>query len=157
MATIPNHPQKQDEIASEQENPESFFPDPSAEVQRAREQLSFEITRRDRAEKERDRLLVAEREQRLLAETLREVANALNTSLSHKEILQLILTQLGRMVDYDSASVMLVSGDSLDVIIRHGDHDQVQAYTLHHIKELPHVHKVLDGQNNGHYLRYRQG
>ncbi len=146
MATIPNHPQKQDEIASEQKNPEAFFPDPSAEVQRAREQLNFEITRRDQAEKERDRLLVAEREQRLLAETLREVANALNTSLSHKEILQLILMQLGRMVDYDSASVMLISGDTLDVIIRHGDQDHVQAYKLHHIKELPHVQKVLDGQ-----------
>jgi HD-GYP domain-containing protein (c-di-GMP phosphodiesterase class II) len=146
MAIKPNHPQKQDKVPSGQENPETFFPDPLAEVQRAQEQLHFEITRRDQAEKERDRLLVAEREQRLLAETLREVANALNTSLSHKEILQLILMQLGRMVDYDSASVMLVSGDTLDVIIRQEDDEQVQAYKLHHIKELPHVQKVLDGQ-----------
>jgi HD-GYP domain-containing protein (c-di-GMP phosphodiesterase class II) len=146
MAIEPNQPQKQENNPTFQENKVEFISDPAAEGKRAQEKLLFEITRRERAEKERDRLLVAEREQRLLAETLREVADALNTSLSHKEILQLILTQLGRMVDYDSASIMLVTGDTLDVIVRHGELEQVQTYKLHHIKELPHVQKVLDAQ-----------
>ncbi len=146
MPFKPNQPQQAKNNPAANSSQDVFSPNPVEEMNRTREKLEFEVTRREQAEKERDRLLVAEREQRLLAETLREVANAMNTSLSHKEILQLILTQLGRMVDYDSASVMLISGDTLDVIIRQGSLEQVQAYSLHHIRELPHVQKVLEAR-----------
>ena len=68
--------------------------DSESEIIRLRDQLEFEVNRRVSAEKERDRLLVAEREQRLLAETLREVASAMNSNLDQEEILLLILKNL---------------------------------------------------------------
>ncbi len=117
--------------------------DSEAELRRARKKLQFEITRRERAEKERDRLLVAERGQRLLAETLGEVSRALNTNLDYKEILHLILKHLARMVDYDSASVMLLVEDNLDVVVRQGSHEQLQNYKLNQAEGLLHVQEVL--------------
>ena len=117
--------------------------DPETELRRARKKLQFEITRRERAEKERDRLLVAERGQRLLAETLGEVSRALNTNLDYKEILDLILKHLARMVDYDSASVMLLVENNLDVVVRQGSHEQVQNFKLTQAEGLLHVQEVL--------------
>lgn len=120
-----------------------FVLDPEAELKRARKKLHFEITRRERAEKERDRLLVAERGQQLLAETLGEVSRALNTNLDYKEILHLILKHLAQRVDYDSASVMLLIENNLDVVVRQGSHEQVENYTLNEVAGLLHVQDVL--------------
>jgi PAS domain S-box-containing protein len=60
---------------------------------------------------ENARLYQAERQQRQLAEALREAARALGTSLEPAEILRLILEQLQRVLVCDSASVIVLRDD----------------------------------------------
>lgn len=57
------------------------------------------------------RLFEAEREQRELAETLREVGATLSASLAFETVLDYLIEQIGRVVPYDSATIMLVEGD----------------------------------------------
>jgi diguanylate cyclase (GGDEF)-like protein len=70
---------------------------------------------KQRAEAERERLLVAEREQRLLAETLAEVTLALASLTSHEAVLDEILRQAQRIVPYSTANIALLEGDTLRV------------------------------------------
>ena len=53
------------------------------------------------------RLFAAEREQRALAEALRDIAVVINRSLDPGEVLDSILGNLGRVVEHDAANVML--------------------------------------------------
>jgi GAF domain-containing protein len=55
------------------------------------------------------RLFEAERRRRRLAETLREVSAALTSTLSLDGVLDLILSGLARVVNYDAASILLVN------------------------------------------------
>jgi diguanylate cyclase (GGDEF)-like protein len=68
-----------------------------------------------RAEAEQDRLLVAEREQRLLAETLAEVTLAITSLISHEAVLDEILRQVQRIVPYSTANITLLEDDTLRV------------------------------------------
>ncbi|MBN1934344.1 MAG: response regulator [Anaerolineae bacterium] len=54
----------------------------------------------------------AEREQRVLAEALRDTAAALNSTLDFDEILGAILTNVGRVVPHDAVNIMLVDPSS---------------------------------------------
>ena len=56
----------------------------------------------------RKSLEVQEREQRLLAETLRDTAAALNSTLELDKILKRILENVQRIIPHDSSSVMLI-------------------------------------------------
>lgn len=69
-------------------------------------------------------LLEAEKQRRQEAETLRAVANALASTLDLQQVLDLILDELARVIDYDSASVMLWDGDSLVAMAGRGFKDQ---------------------------------
>ncbi|MBN1218610.1 MAG: GAF domain-containing protein [Anaerolineae bacterium] len=60
-------------------------------------------------------LLEAEREQRLLAETLTEVTLALTSQVSLADVLDEILRQVQRLVPYKAANMMLLEGDTLRV------------------------------------------
>jgi PAS domain S-box-containing protein len=64
---------------------------------------------------EKTRLFETERKQRQDAETLRKVATILSNTIDvdQKQILELILQYLKKVVDYDSATVFLVQGDKL--------------------------------------------
>jgi PAS domain S-box-containing protein len=62
---------------------------------------------------ERRRMMTSEREQRLIAETLREANVALTQTLTLETILTTLLEYLSRLVPYDSANVMLVEGGSV--------------------------------------------
>jgi diguanylate cyclase (GGDEF)-like protein len=53
----------------------------------------------------------AEREQRTLAEALRDTANALSSSLDLEEVLELILVNVGRVVPHDAANIMITEGE----------------------------------------------
>jgi PAS domain S-box-containing protein len=66
------------------------------------------ITERKRAEE-------AEREQRVLAEALRDAAAALNATLDSDEVLDRILANIDRVVPIDAARVYLLEGDTLHV------------------------------------------
>lgn len=61
-----------------------------------------------------------EHEQRLLAEALRDVAAALNSTLDLEEVLERILVNLGRVVPHDTATIMLVKGGVARVVRLHG-------------------------------------
>lgn len=54
------------------------------------------------------------------AETLREVAAVVSSSLNLNEVLERILDQLGRVVQYDSAAIHLIEGDERRVIAARG-------------------------------------
>ncbi len=82
-----------------------------------------DITKRKRAEDERERLLVTEREQRLLAETLGEVFLALTAQTSHETVLDEILHQLQRIVSHSAANIMLLKDDALHIVRYQGYQD----------------------------------
>jgi len=59
---------------------------------------------------ETQRLFQAERQAHEQAETLRSVAQALNRSLSLTEVFQLVLTEIQKVIPYDSAGIYRVHG-----------------------------------------------
>ena len=83
-------------------------------------QVATDITSRKRAEAEQERLLEAEHEQRLLAETLREVTLALTSRTSRAAVLDEVLHQAQRIVPYQRANIALLEKDALRVARWHG-------------------------------------
>ncbi len=69
---------------------------------------------------ENARLFASEQERRRLADTLREVAEALSATLNLKEVLEIILDRLGQVVEYDSATIQLLTENYLEVIAARG-------------------------------------
>ncbi len=71
---------------------------------------------------ENARLFDAEREQRELAEALRDAAAALSGTLDFDELLDCILENVGRVVPHDLATIMLIENDLARVVrSRHPD------------------------------------
>src|SRR3972149_6683033 len=68
-----------------------------------RQGIMTDVTDRRHAEE-------AEREQRTLAEALRDTAAVLNSTLDYDELLDHILANVGRVVAHDAALIMLVEG-----------------------------------------------
>ncbi len=62
-------------------------------------QISLAIENRD--------LLLAEQDRRRVASTLMEVSQVVSSTLHHDEVLERILEQMQRLLDYDSASIMM--------------------------------------------------
>ena len=69
---------------------------------------------------ENTRLFEAEAQRRREAETLRETALALASTLEPEGIFERILSELQKVVPYDSASVQLLKGDRLEIIAGRG-------------------------------------
>ncbi len=65
------------------------------------EGVAVDITERKRTE-------IAEREQRLMAEALRDIAGALNSTLNLDEVLDRILENIGRLLSYKTVDVLLL-------------------------------------------------
>lgn len=68
----------------------------------------------------RKRVETAERDQRALAEALRDTAAALSSTLSLDEVLERVLTNVGKVVPYDAVSIMLVEDGIVHVARSHG-------------------------------------
>jgi diguanylate cyclase (GGDEF)-like protein len=66
------------------------------------------------------RLYQSEHEQRTLAQVLREISLVLSSSLDLNQILEVILEQVGQVVPYDSASIMMLEGDHVRVVMHRG-------------------------------------
>jgi len=64
---------------------------------------------------DRKRAAEAEREQRVLAEALRDTAAALNSSLNLDEVLDRILDNVGQVVAHDAANIMLIDSGQAKV------------------------------------------
>ncbi len=60
------------------------------------------------------RLLEAEQERRRIASTLMDVSRDVSSTLDYAEVLDRVLEQMQRVVNYDSASILLVSADCED-------------------------------------------
>ncbi|MBC7872187.1 MAG: PAS domain S-box protein [Chitinophagaceae bacterium] len=69
---------------------------------------------------ERLRAENAEREQKVMAEALRDTAALLNSTLQLDEVLERMLGNLARVVPHDAASIMLVEDDETRIIRHHG-------------------------------------
>jgi diguanylate cyclase (GGDEF)-like protein/PAS domain S-box-containing protein len=67
---------------------------------------------------ERRRIEEAEREQRNLAEALRDTSAALNSALVLDQVLDNILTNVGRVVPHDAANIMLINDKDEGYIVR---------------------------------------
>ncbi|MFV9506035.1 MAG: GAF domain-containing protein [Oscillochloridaceae bacterium umkhey_bin13] len=61
-------------------------------------------------------LFSAEQEQRRTADTLREMARVLSSSFDPDEVLRLVLDELGRLISFDTASIMLLDGTQLRMV-----------------------------------------
>jgi two-component system cell cycle response regulator len=94
---------------------------------------------------ENARLLQAEHQQREVAETLREIASVLNACLDREEVLKLILEQLARVVQYDSASVMLITGKKLQIVAAKGFDLETRKSLA--IESLKHLQEVIDSRS----------
>lgn len=69
-----------------------------------------------------DRIAIetAEREQRVLAEALQDIASALARVRDLEGVMSLILEMVGRVVPHDAASIMLIEGDIARLRYMHG-------------------------------------
>lgn len=92
-----------------------------------RKRLESELSLRKRAEAalkksvaERNRIEKDERDQRRLAEALRDINAALNSTLDFDEVLDRILTNVGRVIEHDSATIMLVDAGIAQVARSNG-------------------------------------
>jgi PAS domain S-box-containing protein len=85
---------------------------------------------------ERQQAQRAEREQRVLAEALREIAGLLNRSLDFSEVLERILTHVEHLVPFDGATILLIKGDTAEVTHARGYDDSILGTCLP-FKELP--------------------
>ena len=63
---------------------------------------------------------LAEREQRILADALRDIASTLNSTLNLNEVLERILIQVQRVLPHDSASIMLIEDNVARVVHSRG-------------------------------------
>lgn len=75
----------------------------------------IDITTFKETEADRSRLFAAEREQRLLAETLAEVTLALTSQIRPEDVLDNILHQVQRIVPFKAAHIALLEEDTLRV------------------------------------------
>lgn len=85
----------------------------AASQRSANEALQREIAERKRAE-------AAEQEQRNLAEALRQVGLALNSTLDFDLLLNNFLDQIGPVLRYDTANIMLVHRDEIEIVVTRG-------------------------------------
>ena len=76
------------------------------------------------------RLLRAETQARQQAETLQAVGHAINSTLDLREVLERILSELQRVVPYDSASVQRQEGDKSVIIAVQGFDDSFERVGL---------------------------
>lgn len=116
----------------------------TAEVM-AKEQIIFnEALQREVAE--RIRIEAAEYEQRELAEALREVGIALSSVLEFKPLLDLLLDQIARVMPYDTANVMLVHGDEIEMSVNSGYNKDKQPGVPEkfRINRMPSLQRMLD-------------
>jgi diguanylate cyclase (GGDEF)-like protein/PAS domain S-box-containing protein len=81
---------------------------------------------------ERKRMMEAEREQRVLAEALRDTAAALNNTLKVDDVLDRILENVGRVVAYDAVYIILLDATrQIGQVVRQRD-----AQHLNHAVEM---------------------
>jgi PAS domain S-box-containing protein len=108
--------------------------------------VGTDITQRKQAEDALRTAQQAEHEQRVLAESLRDVASSLTSTLDPSLVMTHILEHLGRVVPHDAANIMLVEGHKARIVSSHGYPDSmtpvIENY-LFSIDTLPNLKRML--------------
>jgi diguanylate cyclase (GGDEF)-like protein/PAS domain S-box-containing protein len=90
----------------------------------------------------------AERDQRTLAEALRDTAAALSSTLSFEEVLERVLTNVGNVVPHDAVNIMLVEEDTARVVRSHGYRelgwDENALAVPYKVQDLPQLRQMLE-------------
>lgn len=99
---------------------------------------------------ENARLFAAEQEQKALAEALEEAAAAVNSTLDLEQVLDRILTQVGRVVGGDACNIMLVEGQKARIVRRRGysslgGNGYAEEYSVH-IDDFPKLTEMAQCQ-----------
>ncbi len=89
-------------------------------LRRLNEQLQAEVAIRQQVEEEREHLLAAEREQRLLAEMLTEVTLALTSQTNYEMVLDEILNQARRIITFGTAAIFRLENGVLHAVRSQG-------------------------------------
>jgi diguanylate cyclase (GGDEF)-like protein len=99
------------------------------------------------------------------AKTLSEVAAILNTSLELGKVLKLILEQLEKVVEYDSASIMLINKEAISIAAQRKFRSEQQMLSPLNLKNMQHVREALearqsimiaDTQNDARWLKLEE-
>jgi signal transduction histidine kinase len=83
----------------------------TADLQEANALLKQEINERKQVE-------ATEREQRTLAEALRDTAAVINSTLEPDQVLDRILSEIGRVVPHSTADIIMVQGETATIVRR---------------------------------------
>lgn len=111
----------------------------TAELSLANIELQQEIAERKRAEQ-------AEREQRILAEALRDSIAALNNTLSIDDVLDAVLNAVKLTLPHEAANIMLLEGTRLSIVRHRGyPFGITDGYKL---SELPNLNVVVNGKKS---------
>ena len=101
---------------------------------------------------ERKQIEAAEREQRELAESLRQAAAVISASLDFETVLNHLLEQIGRVIPYNAANLMLVE-DELARLVRRRGYEQFGPTVDQAIRDLslniaqtPHLHYMMENE-----------
>lgn len=117
---ITEQKQAKEELQRYRDHLEDLVIERTAGLRAANQQLRREIVERQQAEAERERLLATEREQRLRAETMQEVVLALISQTSRTAVLDEILRQAQRIVQYSTANITLLQNQIMRVAFWQG-------------------------------------
>jgi PAS domain S-box-containing protein len=107
-----------------------------------------DVTGYKETEADRSRLLAAEHEQRLLAESLAEVTLSLTARLQPEDVLDDILSQVQRIVPFKAAHIMLIEGETLRAVRWQGyeayDSEEAIANLVQPLSALPLDSEVIE-------------
>ncbi len=95
---------------------------------------------------EKLRLFEAEHTAREQSEALYEVARTLNASLDRERLLKMILEQLARVVEYDSASIMLLTDSTLAIVAHQGLRLEDQVLTQLKFDSSHHIFEAIESR-----------
>ncbi|HID62550.1 MAG TPA: GAF domain-containing protein, partial [Anaerolineae bacterium] len=118
------------------DKPAAFSEEDIAALQTMADQLANAI--------ENARLFEEEQAQRRLADNLLEITRTVGSTLDLEEVLNLILEQLGQVVDYDSTAILLVEGDELRATALRGFKDEEKKQFTFPWKEMEHLRHPLE-------------
>jgi signal transduction histidine kinase/putative methionine-R-sulfoxide reductase with GAF domain len=90
------------------------------------------------------RLFATERDQRTLAEALRDTASGLTSTLDPDVVMARILENVGRVVQHGAANIMLIEGDSARVVYRRGYADDRGFHEAPIGLDLPNLRRMIE-------------
>lgn len=108
--------------------------------------LNAQLTECKQAQADQQQRLAAERERRLLAETLQQVGGVISSSLNYEKVLDAILEQIDALLPHDAACIMLVENGAAKIARWHGytqrgKEDTPASLTLD-INNVPALHQM---------------